>query len=139
MWSPPGGCAKTAALRIGCMLLPTIVQGDCALDCMAFHLGLPRNVESWLAIRSDLSSFLRANAGSTLWQHIAKLGGEAERGDPPDETCRPCLGQVLLPLYVKASASAVAPLAGHGGSFFSDAVVEAPAGSGPEHHYEQQF
>ena len=68
LWSPPGGCAKKAALRIGCMLLPTIVQGDCGPDCMAFHLGLPRNEETWFAIRAELSSFLRANSGSAMWQ-----------------------------------------------------------------------
>ena len=127
LWTPPGGCAKKAALRIGCMLLPTIAQGDCGIDCMAFHAGLPRNEETWQAIRSELSSFLRANSGSALWQDIATMCGEAEVETPPEAPGAPGLGEVLTPWPQKPAVPAVAPCPGTGGSISAQLVVEAPS------------
>ena len=71
LWTPPGGSAKEAARKAGFMLMDTVAQGDCALDCMAHHGGVSREKRSWLAIRTALADFLKFNAGDPLWQNIA--------------------------------------------------------------------
>ena len=83
LWTPPGGCAKEAARKAGCMLLATVAQGDCAPDCMAHYMGLSRDQKSWRAIRHALADFLQHHSQSPLWQDIATLCGEAEAEDPP--------------------------------------------------------
>ena len=57
-------CAKRAALRAGWILKTTVSDGDCGPDVMAYHLGLPRNIETWAGLREAIADFMFLNSDS---------------------------------------------------------------------------
>ena len=110
-WQPPCTSAKKAALRAGCVLLPTIAQGDCAPDCMAAHEGLMRGPAAWLAVRARLAAFLRAEAANPIWQQIALLCGESDEGHAPGQGV-PGLGDDPAPRLGPVAPLAIPPKGG---------------------------
>ena len=123
LWSPPGGSAKEEARKAGLMLMDTVAQGDCAPDCMAYFMCLPREKRSWLAIRTALADFLQFHAKNPLWQEIATLCGEAEPGHVPAGLPPGGLGPGSSSACGKAAELAKPPLGSSGASI---CIGEAP-------------
>ena len=61
---------------LGYILLPTVEQGGCGIDAMAFWDGAPRTETTWKALRLEVSSALEVGAEDPLWQ--AALAGCGE-------------------------------------------------------------
>jgi hypothetical protein len=79
--------AETMALRVGWMLRPTCVDGDCGFDCMAHHLGMPRTFAHRAVIRADLAAFIERVAEDPLWQTVFDTCMEALAPmSPPSES-----------------------------------------------------
>jgi len=72
-------CARRAAMQAGWLLKETVCQGDCALDAMAYHLGLERSEPTWTELRHAIADFLEGRAGDKLWQNIAVVCQEGHR------------------------------------------------------------
>jgi hypothetical protein len=58
------------ALRVGWLLRPTVTDGDCGIDCMSWHLHLPRDFEIRMGIRSELADFIERVAEDEAWQDV---------------------------------------------------------------------
>jgi hypothetical protein len=58
------------ALQVGWLLHPTVADGDCGIDCMSWHLSLPRTVASRMDIRADLADFIERVAEDESWQNV---------------------------------------------------------------------
>ena len=73
--SPPAGqvsvCAHRCALRANWILRDTVMQGDCAPDCMVHSLGLQRTEASRQCVRRRISDFLLNVAEDPAWHAIA--------------------------------------------------------------------
>ena len=59
-----------AALRVGWMLSETVADGDCGIDCMSYHLGLPRTIKTRVGIWAELGDFIEAVAEDKAWHDI---------------------------------------------------------------------
>jgi hypothetical protein len=58
------------ALQVGWLLRPTVADGDCGIDCMSWHLSLPRTLDTRVDIRADLADFIERVAGNEAWQDV---------------------------------------------------------------------
>ena len=54
--------------RMGWQLLPCQARGDCAIDCMTYWDGLPREPAVWKRLRVELAAAVRGHADCPLWQ-----------------------------------------------------------------------
>lgn len=61
----------------GHLALPTVEQGDCGLDVMAFWDGRPRTPATWRDLRLELVAALDVRAEDVLWQGVLEACGEA--------------------------------------------------------------
>ena len=103
----PSTSARRAALHVGWLLKDTVMQGDCGVDVMAYHLGLERGQPSWNLIRNSIVAFLSVHMHEALWQDIAEVCQEGHR--KPREEPGGVLGAVPRPLLPRALGPA--PLA----------------------------
>ena len=76
---PPPQCAKLAALRAGWGLKPTVAQGDCGIDVMAYNQGFERHENTWRYLRGQIADFLIAAAMDEQWHKIFEVCGERPR------------------------------------------------------------
>ena len=116
----PASCARKAALQAGWVLKPTVADGNCGPDVMAYHLEIPRNMDSWIAIRKSIADFMFQHAGEDAWQEVAHScdeGFDASGGPDP----KGGLGLDSLPvlafggsLHLPALPSPAPPKAGAG-------------------------
>ena len=58
------------------ILLPTVEQGDCGLDAMAFWDGSERTDKTWTALLLELAGALEAFADDPVWQAALAACGE---------------------------------------------------------------
>ena len=58
-----GESLRAVCLRLGFRILETQQAGDCAIDTMCYHKGLPRNTVEFKKVRARLSAFMQARAG----------------------------------------------------------------------------
>ena len=70
-------------MRRGKLLIKTIAQGDCGVDCIAAFEGWPRDPLGWLNVRLDLASWLRKVSRQRAWQFAYMLAGELPPVVPP--------------------------------------------------------
>ena len=65
-------CASAVqhALRVGWLLRPTVTDGDCGIDCMSWHLHLPRDFGTRMDIRNKLANFIERVAEDEAWQDV---------------------------------------------------------------------
>ena len=116
----PASCAKRAAFQIGWVLKPTVADGNCGPDVMADNLQLPRNMETWTAIRESIADFMLHHAHQEAWQEVATACQEAaDASSGPDP--KGGLGQAPVPalafggsLGLPAPSSPAAPKPGVG-------------------------
>ena len=73
---PDGGDLHVWAENNGFMVVKTICQGDCGVDCMAAYLGMPRRPAAWLDIRLQLTAFARSVCGRPTWLAGFRMAGE---------------------------------------------------------------
>ena len=92
---------------MGWQLLRCQARGDCAIDCMTYWDGLPREPAAWKSMRVELAAAVRHNAGCPRWQAaFAATGEQAQR------RARPAAPAAVAGLLA-AAAEIVAPAA-HG-------------------------
>ncbi|MFM7984399.1 MAG: hypothetical protein ACKPKO_34250, partial [Candidatus Fonsibacter sp.] len=65
---------------LGYIMLPTVEQGDCGLDAMAFWDGAERTDKTWKALRLELAGALEACAEDPRWQVALAACGEVTAG-----------------------------------------------------------
>ena len=65
-------CAHKCALRVNWILREAVMQGDCALDCMAHSLGHERAQASRQCIRKRIADFIFNVQADPAWQAIAE-------------------------------------------------------------------
>ena len=70
--SPLQECARP----LGYILLPTVEQGGCGLDAMAFWDGAERMGKTWNALRPELAGALEVGAEDPVWQAALAASGE---------------------------------------------------------------
>jgi hypothetical protein len=71
----------------GWALKETAANGDCGIDAMAYHEGLPRCSKSWLKLRNEIANFMRLVADSAPWQAAFELCAEDGRGASVGSIC----------------------------------------------------
>ena len=108
----PSTSARRAALHAGWILKDTVAQGDCALDVMAYHLGLERAQPVWDSIRMTIADYLLWHAHEEVWQDIAQVCQEGH-GDAAAEPGG-SLGLAPKPLLPAAFGEAIAKSASAG-------------------------
>ena len=74
---PDEGDLELWAENNGFMVMKTICQGDCGIDCMAAYLGMERRPSSWLALRKKLEVCARRVCGRPAWLAGFQMAGEA--------------------------------------------------------------
>ena len=62
------------------ILVPTVEQGDCGLDAMAFWDGSERVDKTWKALRLELAAALESSAYDYVWQSALAACGEVSPG-----------------------------------------------------------
>ena len=62
--------------RIGYQVFPTVEQGDCGIDVMAFWDGRERNDASWKSIRVELADYIRERERDPTWHAVLEACGE---------------------------------------------------------------
>ena len=62
--------AVKEAMRAGWILRATEARGNCGIDCMSHHLGMPRAAPSWAAIRKKLADFMSRIADDPAWHVV---------------------------------------------------------------------
>jgi hypothetical protein len=72
----PSESALKEALRAGWILRPTEAKGNCGIDVMCHHLGLPRNRTSWTNIRKDIADLMIRVADDPAWHCVFRACDE---------------------------------------------------------------
>ena len=62
------------------ILVPTVEQGDCGLDAMAYWDGSERVDKTWKALRLELAAALESSAYDYVWQSALAACGEVSPG-----------------------------------------------------------
>ena len=75
---PDKGDLTLWAENNGFMVVRTVCQGDCGIDCMAAYLGMPRRACSWLHLRRRLLACSRLVCGRPVWLGGFSMAGETE-------------------------------------------------------------
>ncbi len=91
--------AVNAALQVGWMLRETVADGDCGIDCMSYHLGLPRTLKTRVGIRAQLCDFIEAVAEDKAWHDIF-------------ETCQEMPEAAVVPATASKGSPTTGPSAG---------------------------
>ena len=75
---PDQGDLNLWAENNGFMVMKTVCQGDCGIDCMAAYLGMARRPSSWLALRKQLEVCARRVCGRPAWLAGFRMAGETD-------------------------------------------------------------
>ena len=75
---PDGGDLTVWAENNGFMVIETICQGDCGMDCMAAYLGMPRRAASWMLLRNKLELCAQRVCGVHAWLAAFRMAGETD-------------------------------------------------------------
>ena len=81
----PSGSAQRAAMRANWVLRATNTQGNCGIDALCYHLGLPRVKYSWSTVRREMAEFMERNAEDIAWQEVFQTCQEMHRPAPSPE------------------------------------------------------
>ena len=74
------GPVRAAAAALNITVVPTVAQGDCAFDAMAFWAGGARDLGTWKRLRQELAQAVMDHATDANWQAAFQSCGEY---DPP--------------------------------------------------------
>ena len=67
--------------KLGVVHLPTLADGDCALDVMLMMLGRVTSLDARTQLREELSDYLMANLSCDWMQDMMSLCGELDKDD----------------------------------------------------------
>ena len=73
---PDGDDLMTWAENNGYMVMKTVSQGDCGVDCMAAYLGMQRRGSTWFALRQKLHACAQRVCGRAAWIAAFQMAGE---------------------------------------------------------------
>ena len=76
---PVSGSASLRAvcLKLGFGVVETQCAGDCGIDAMCYHQGLPRNAAEFKRVWCELAAFMQAHADDAAWQDCFRACGES--------------------------------------------------------------
>ena len=83
------GPVRSAAAAMNVTVIPTVAQGDCAFDAMAFWAGGARDLGTWKKLRHELAQAIADHALDPNWQAAFQSCGEY---DPPEADDAPVGG-----------------------------------------------
>ena len=74
------GPVRSAAAAMNATVVPTVAQGDCAFDAIAFWAGGARDLGAWKRLRQEIANAIADHALDLDWQSAFECCGEY---DPP--------------------------------------------------------
>ena len=77
---PVSGSAglRAVCLRMGFAVVETQCAGDCGIDALCYHQGLPRNANELRRVRCELATFMEERAENPVWQDCFCACGESQ-------------------------------------------------------------
>ena len=68
---------RAVCLRMGFGVVETQCAGDCGIDALCHHQGLPRNAGQFKRVRCELAAFMKDHAEDAAWQECFCACGES--------------------------------------------------------------